>query len=254
MTPDLTDAIALLKTLVETNLDIRSELQKQTKAIESLTQATRSLQLAPEYSYPLADFEEFDWGSIDARVITKDGDGVSCVQWQGRQYVRRYKDKFGNDIWFSCSIDGEYKRLITFGKTTKAESLPSEIKQKMQAARQQPSTQQPTQPRSKPTKDKKVVYLSVCKALNIVEDADIKALYLRSIHPFNFPKLVLCNNLSDNQFSVMIDNALVDWSITNLLLSEASAIAALNKLKATLQTFTPLELAQHWKALTPVPA
>lgn len=242
---------ATLNLLTEAVLDIRSQLQQANRG-ENLT--------TPDYHFPLNRYQDFDWSLIGAEVVRSDSNGAIEVLWNQRTYLRRSpQNKFKEAIWFSRSIGKDendkqqYEQLIMFRDSADADPLPDKTLNAMQS-QPRPQNQHPAQPRSKPTKDKKAVYLSVCKALNIVEDADIKALYFRSIHPFNFPKIVLCNNLSDNQFSVMIDNALVDWSITNLLLTEASAIATLNELKATLQSFTPLELAQHWKTLKPVPA
>ena len=56
----------------------------------------------PDYQKSLADYPNFDWNSIDAKIIAKDGDGVSAVEWQGRIYKRRApENKFAPAIWFS---------------------------------------------------------------------------------------------------------------------------------------------------------
>lgn len=68
-----------------------------------------------------------DWpAAIGAKVMARDGDGVSVVSWCGHAYVRRSspQTKYGAAVWFSrcTNDDGEqvYLRLITF----KAEAIP----------------------------------------------------------------------------------------------------------------------------------
>ncbi len=79
-----------------------------------------SAPISPNYQYPLRDFRDFDWASIDAEPLDRDAWGVSGVKWNGQIFTRRSgSGKFGKAIWFSRSLgerDGKntYARLATF--------------------------------------------------------------------------------------------------------------------------------------------
>lgn len=111
-------------------------LNRLTIAVETLAE-NQSGKKGANYIKPLSEYPRFDWSAIGAEIISSDSDGVTSVAWKGRQYTRRCKPKFGNEIWFSCCTgkdeNGEntYERLISF-KDTKAievEPIPTSIKQ-----------------------------------------------------------------------------------------------------------------------------
>ena len=92
------------------------------QGIESnLRQIAVSSNPAPNYQRPLDEYPTFDWPTIGATVLNRDGDGPTAVEWNGQVFTRRSPDNsFGSAIWFSRSAgkDSEgknkYVRLITF--------------------------------------------------------------------------------------------------------------------------------------------
>ena len=44
---------------------------------------------APNYQKPLSEYQNFDWGSIGAKVIARDTDGVSEVEWLERTLYQK---------------------------------------------------------------------------------------------------------------------------------------------------------------------
>ena len=238
---------------------ILSELRKQTQAIEaqtqaiqSQTQATQALQVSPDYSYPFSAFDGFDWSSIGATVVSRDQYGASVVQWAGRQYIRRSKSTYGKEFWFSVSVDGEYKRLITFGKTAEVEPLSNKTVDELERARETASQPTPKNVATlKPTPDKQATFRAVCAALGIGADA-VKRCYGEALQALKLPR-TKCNDLADAQFSAVCDRVLIDWAIqTQVFSSEGDAISTLNTLKENLQNrYSPLELAQHWATFAP---
>ncbi|MGF1490600.1 MAG: single-stranded DNA-binding protein [Prochloraceae cyanobacterium] len=82
----------------------------------------------PDYQKNLADYQNFDWSSIGAKVIVKDSDGVSSVEWGGKIYKRRSPDnKFTPAIWFSRHDGEQYQKLITFKKIDPAEPISRKV-------------------------------------------------------------------------------------------------------------------------------
>ena len=86
-----------------------------------LRQMAVSSNPAPNYQRPLSEYLTFDWPSIGATVLNRDGDGAPAVEWNGQVFTRRSSDNsFASAIWFSRSAgkdsDGKnkYVRLITF--------------------------------------------------------------------------------------------------------------------------------------------
>jgi hypothetical protein len=86
-----------------------------------LRQMAISSNPAPNYQRPLSEYLTFDWDSIGATVLNRDGDGATAVEWNGQVFTRRSPDNFFTSaIWFSRSVgkdsDGrnKYVRLITF--------------------------------------------------------------------------------------------------------------------------------------------
>ena len=57
---------------------------------------------APNYQRPLSEYPTFDWHSIGATVLNRDGDGATSVEWSGQVFTRRSpSNKFQCAIWFS---------------------------------------------------------------------------------------------------------------------------------------------------------
>lgn len=93
----------------------------------------------PRYIRKVTEFLEFDWSSIGATVEKKDRTGAAVVGWKDKQYFRRSKSDFGNEVWFSTSLGKDdagkalYDILIKFTDPdgVKVKSLPDEIKDKI---------------------------------------------------------------------------------------------------------------------------
>jgi len=67
-----------------------------------LRQMAISSNTAPNYQRLLSEYPTFDWASIGATVLNRDGDGVTSVEWNGQVFTRRSpSNKFQCAIWFS---------------------------------------------------------------------------------------------------------------------------------------------------------
>jgi|SRR5215510_8520344 len=95
---------------------------------------------APNYQRPLSEYLMFDWSSIGATVLNRDGDGVTAVEWNGQVFTRRSpSNKFADAVWFSRHIgqdsDGNkrYARLITFRALSDAEPIAAKAKKAIRA-------------------------------------------------------------------------------------------------------------------------
>ena len=67
-----------------------------------LRQIAVSSNPAPNYQRPLSEYPTFDWTSIGATVLNRDGDGVTAVEWNGQVFMRRSpSNKFAEAVWFS---------------------------------------------------------------------------------------------------------------------------------------------------------
>jgi DdrB-like protein len=67
-----------------------------------LRQIAVSSNPAPNYQRPLSEYSTFDWTSIGATVLNRDGDGVTAVEWNGQVFTRRSpSNKFDAAVWFS---------------------------------------------------------------------------------------------------------------------------------------------------------
>jgi DdrB-like protein len=100
-----------------------------------LRQMAISSNPAPNYQRPLSEYPRFDWASIGATVLKKDGDGAASVEWNGQVFTRRSaNNKFDAAVWFSRCIgkdaDGNnrYARLITFKAASEAEPIAAKAK------------------------------------------------------------------------------------------------------------------------------
>ncbi len=106
------------------------------RSIEShLRQMAVSSNPAPNYQRPLSEYPTFDWPSIGATVLNRDGDGATSVEWSGQVFTRRSpSNKFQCAIWFSRHLgqdaDGNkrYARLITFRDLNDAEPIAAKAK------------------------------------------------------------------------------------------------------------------------------
>ena len=105
-----------------------------------LRQIALSSNTAPNYQRLLSEYPTFDWSSIDATVLNRDGDGATSVEWNGQIFTRRSpSNKFQCAIWFSRHLgqdsDGNkrYARLITFRDLNDAEPIAARAKKSIRA-------------------------------------------------------------------------------------------------------------------------
>jgi hypothetical protein len=106
------------------------------QGVEShLRQIAVSSNVAPNYQRPLSEYPTFDWSSIGATMLNRDGDGVTAVEWNGQVFTRRSpSNKFTEAIWFSRHLgqdaDGNkrYARLISFRALSDAEPIAAKAK------------------------------------------------------------------------------------------------------------------------------
>ena len=111
------------------------------RSIEShLRQMAVSSNTAPNYQRLLSEYSTFDWSSISATVLNRDGDGATSVEWNGQVFMRRSpSNKFQCAIWFSRHLgrdsDGNkrYARLITFRDLNDAEPIAAKAKKAIRA-------------------------------------------------------------------------------------------------------------------------
>jgi hypothetical protein len=100
-----------------------------------LRQMAVSSNTAPNYQRLLSEYPTFDWSSIGATMLNRDGDGVTAVEWNGQVFTRRSpSNKFTEAIWFSRHLgqdaDGNkrYARLISFRALSDAEPIAAKAK------------------------------------------------------------------------------------------------------------------------------
>src|SRR5215467_1101392 len=86
-----------------------------------LRQMAISSNITPNYQRLLSEYPSFDWPSIGATVLNRNGDGATAIEWNGQIFTRRSPDNsFASAIWFSRSAgkdsesNNKYVRLITF--------------------------------------------------------------------------------------------------------------------------------------------
>ena len=66
------------------------------QGVEShLRQIAVSSNPAPNYQRPLSEYPTFDWASIGATILNRDGDGVTAVEWNGQVFTRRSPRRSG---------------------------------------------------------------------------------------------------------------------------------------------------------------
>ena len=105
-----------------------------------LRQIAISSNPTPNYQRPLSEYPAFDWSSIGAIVLNRDGDGATSVEWNGQVFTRRSpSNKFQEAVWFSRHLgqdsDGNkrYARLITFRALNDAEPIAAKAKKAIRA-------------------------------------------------------------------------------------------------------------------------
>ena len=111
------------------------------QGVEShLRQIAVSSNPAPNYQRPLSEYPTFDWASIGATVLNRDGDGVTAVEWNGQVFTRRSpSNKFAEAVWFSRHLgqdsDGNkrYARLVSFRALNDAEPIAAKAKKAIRA-------------------------------------------------------------------------------------------------------------------------
>jgi hypothetical protein len=111
------------------------------QGVEShLRQMAVSSNPAPNYQRHLSEYPSFDWSSIGATVLNRDGDGVTAVEWNGQVFTRRSpNNKFAEAVWFSRHLgqdsDGNkrYARLIAFKALSDAEPIAAKAKKAIRA-------------------------------------------------------------------------------------------------------------------------
>ena len=111
------------------------------QGVEShLRQIAVSSNPAPNYQRPLSEYPTFDWDSIGATILNRDGDGVTAVEWNGQIFTRRSpSNKFAEAVWFSRHLgqdsDGNkrYARLISFRALIDAEPIAAKAKKAIRA-------------------------------------------------------------------------------------------------------------------------
>lgn len=89
----------------------------------------------PKFTKTLAEYPGFDWQSIGAKVVESESwEGhklAKAVEWKGVVWKRRFRSKYGNDIWFSRAIGREneeniYAHLILFKEYKEQNQSPVE--------------------------------------------------------------------------------------------------------------------------------
>ena len=110
-------------------------LERIATALERIAPA----ESAPNLSYDLSEFNNFDWEAIGAKVEIKDQYGPAVVIWGGNRFIRRSPEKYDPAIFYSRCIGKEnnrnlYERLITFKELSKnARPISRDAESKLQS-------------------------------------------------------------------------------------------------------------------------
>ena len=83
--------------------EIRRMIAASLEGVEShLRQIAVSSNPAPNYQRHLSEYPTFDWPSIGATVLNRDGDGAAAVEWNDQVFTRRSpSNKYDTAVWFS---------------------------------------------------------------------------------------------------------------------------------------------------------
>ena len=115
------------------------------KLLEAVLSIQRNLEiligdgdvLDPQYKRSLADYRNFDWSSIEAKIIDRDKIGVSKVEYKNRIYRRTLpENKFVEAIIFSRDEAGERQTLITFRTFESAQPVSRKVVRLLSIKRQ----------------------------------------------------------------------------------------------------------------------
>jgi hypothetical protein len=142
--PDIDRAEKLIVTLgqrISEQNELLRMIATSLQGVEShLRQIAVSSNPAPNYQRTLSEYPTFDWPSIGATVLSRDGDGATTVEWNGQVFTRRSpNNKFDAAVWFSRHLgqdsDGNkrYARLITFRALNDAEPIAAKAKNAIRA-------------------------------------------------------------------------------------------------------------------------
>jgi hypothetical protein len=129
----------------------------------------------PNLMKHIREYKNFDWSSINARVVSGDRDGATQVEWDGQIWIRRspYNAKFTPAIWYSrsCGADAEgkanYLNLITFKDFADAEAMPDAVQKFVKSVTPAPAVPEPKALRND---DKKPVPLALAKLMKTFMD------------------------------------------------------------------------------------
>jgi hypothetical protein len=143
--PQSDDRIEKLITVLGQQVNaLNKTLQMIAASLQGLESHLRQIALssnpAPNYQRPLNEYPTFDWPSIGATVLNRDGDGAMSVEWNGQVFTRRSpSNKFDAAVWFSRHLgqdaDGNkrYARLISFRDLSDAEPIAAKAKKAIRA-------------------------------------------------------------------------------------------------------------------------
>jgi DdrB-like protein len=142
--PDIDRAEKLIVTLgqrISEQNEILRMIAAGLQGVEGhLRQIAISSNTAPNYQRPLSEYPTFDWPSIGATALNRDGDGATTVEWNGQVFTRRSpNNKFDAVVWFSRCVgkdaDGNnrYARLISFKAAGGAEPIAAKAKKAIRA-------------------------------------------------------------------------------------------------------------------------
>jgi len=100
-----------------------------------LRQLAISSNPAPNYQRAMSEYNNFDWSSIGATVLSRDNDGATVVEWNGQVFKRRSpNNKYDAAIFFSRCLgkdaagNNQYARLIKFTPPAEAEPISDKAK------------------------------------------------------------------------------------------------------------------------------
>ena len=120
------DLYRLNRELLAVNLENLEVGKRREKKLDQLINSQPVK--APNFPKSLSEYPNFDWSSIGAKVIARDHDGVSEVEWNNYIFTRRSPtNKYIPAIWFSLYDGKEYQKLITFKARSNAESISRKI-------------------------------------------------------------------------------------------------------------------------------
>jgi DdrB-like protein len=108
MMPEIDHAEKLIVTLgqrISEQNGILRAIAASLQGVEShLRQIAVSSNPAPNYQRHLSEYPTFDWPSIGATVLNRDGDGVTAVEWNGQVFTRRSPNNKSESIVFCAKV------------------------------------------------------------------------------------------------------------------------------------------------------